>query len=229
VCGRATLTVSVDEVAETLGALPLDADFGPPKFNLAPSQPMLIVRSQRGSHTREMALATWGLVPHWAKADEAKSIAHRCVQARVETVAKAPAFRDAFRARRCLVVVDGFYEWNKARMPFHVRREDKKPFAIAGVWERWTSPDGEIVESCAVVTTKAEGKIRELHDRMPLVIAPDDYDNWLGGTIDNVTSPPDLVIVPVSKHVNNVKNDDPRCIEPITAEDELGPLFRRAP
>ena len=246
-CGRATLAVSVEEIAEAMDALPLEGELGSPRYNLAPSQPMIIVRLRRGSHTREMALATWGLVPHWAKPDEAKSIAHRCVQARVETLAKAPAFRDAFKSRRCLVVVDGFYEWNEKRMPFHVRREDKKPFAIAGVWERWTSPAseasgreaagvperseggrryGEIVESCAVVTTKAEGKIRELHDRMPLVVPPDDYDKWLGGGSETImASTPELVTVPVSKYVNSPKNDDPRCIEPITAGEELGPLF----
>lgn len=231
-CGRATLTVSVDEIAEVLGATPIEV--GPPRYNLAPSQPMLIVREGR-DHAREMALARWGLVPHWAREEEVKKLASRCVQARVETVARAPAFRDAFRARRCLVIVDGFYEWKTleggGRSPHHVRREDGRPFAIAGVWERWRSPSGEIVDSCAVVTTEAAGRIAELHDRMPLVVPPNAYAAWLGGTSEEashvVSAAPELVVSRVSKWVNDVRHDDPRCLDPEPEAQELGQIALR--
>lgn len=216
-CGRATLTVDVEEIAELLGAEPIDV--GPPRYNLAPSQPIVVVRERR-DHSREMALLRWGLIPHWAKAEEAKRIGSRCVQARIESVARSPAYREAFRARRCLVIVDGFYEWKtvgRERLPHHVRREDKKAFAIGGVWERWHTADGEIVDSCAVVTTEATGTIRDLHDRMPLVVPASAYDTWLDGTIDEaagvIAATPELVAVPVSKWVNDVRHDDPRCLE----------------
>ena len=224
-CGRATLTVSVEEIAEVLGVKAVDV--GPPKYNLAPTQPMLVVRERR-DHTREMVFVRWGLVPHWAKPEEAKRIGSRCVQARVETAARSPAFREAFRSRRCLVIVDGFYEWKNLetgeRRPHHVHREDRKPFVIAGLWARWRSPDGaDAVDSCAVVTTRAKGRILELHDRMPLVVAPNAYDAWLAGPAGEappIAAADELVAVPVSKWVNDVRHDDPRCLE---AEDEPEP------
>jgi putative SOS response-associated peptidase YedK len=223
-CGRATLTTSVEEVAEVIGALPLEGPgLGGPKFNLAPSMPMLVVRPTR-KHPRTMELARWGLIPWWAKKEEAKKLGSRFVQARIETIGTTAAYRDAFKRHRCLVIVDGFYEWKTlgdgTRAPHHVRRDDRKPFAIAGVWDTWTSPEtGEIIESCAVVTTEAKGPIATLHDRMPLVVAPNAYDAWLAGTpeeaanVDAVT--PSLVTVPVSTWVNSVRHDDARCIEPI--------------
>jgi putative SOS response-associated peptidase YedK len=226
-CGRATLTVDVEEIAEIIGALPLEGGLPTKRkgWNLAPTDPMLIVRPRREGPEREMAVARWGLIPWWAKKDEAKKLGGRFVQARVETLAKTPAFRDAFKRHRCLVIVDGFYEWKTAsdgnRMPHHVHREDRKPFAIAGVWDSWTSPEtGEIIESCAVVTTEAKGHIADIHDRMPLVIGKDAYDAWLKGTPDEASKvravTPDLVTMAVSKYVNNVRHDDEQCIAPLT-------------
>jgi putative SOS response-associated peptidase YedK len=223
-CGRATLTVDVEEIAEVIGALPLEGGLAKPRFNLAPTDPMLIVRPTK-DHPRVMALARWGLVPWWAKKEEAKKLGSRFVQARVETVATTPAFRDAFKRHRCLVIVDGFYEWKTVgdgnRMPHHVRREDRKPFAIAGVWDSWTSKEtGEIIESCAVVTTEAKGPIASIHDRMPLVIEKDAYDTWLRGRPEEASKvsavTPDLVTMAVSKYVNNVRHDDERCTLPLT-------------
>jgi putative SOS response-associated peptidase YedK len=185
---------------------------------------MLIVRPRHEDGESKMAIARWGLIPWWAKKEEAKKLGSRFVQARVETVATTPAFRDAFKRHRCLVIVDGFYEWKTVgdgnRMPHHVRREDRKPFAIAGVWDSWTSKEtGEIIESCAVVTTEAKGPIASIHDRMPLVIEKDAYDTWLRGRPEEASKvsavTPDLVTMAVSKYVNNVRHDDERCIAPL--------------
>ena len=152
----------------------------------------------------------------------------KCVQARSETVRRAPAFRDAFRRHRCLVVVDGFFEWKgegKERAPFLAHRRGKEPFAIAGLWDSWKGSEGR-VESATVLTTRAEGPVRAIHDRMPLVLAPSEWDLWLAGTEDEAAgflSQPrerfadkarELVVVPVSKWVNDAKHDDPRCLEP---------------
>lgn len=217
-CGRATLTTDVEEIAELLGAAPIEV--GPPRYNLAPTLPMVIVRETR-DRAREMALARWGLIPSWAKSEEAKKIGSRCVQARVESVARSPAFRDAFRARRCLVIIDGFYEWKTLeggeRQPHHLRRDDGRPFAIAGLWEHWRGGDGAVVESCAVVTTEAKGHVRDIHDRMPIVVGPEAYATWLAGSVDDalaiVAATTELVAVPVSRWVNDARHDDPRCLE----------------
>ena len=224
-CGRATLTVPAEEIAAMFD---VDAiDIGPPRFNLAPTQPLLTVRA--GGDQRALALVRWGLIPWWAKADEAKRIGARCVQARSETAQTSPAYRDAFKKHRCLVVVDGFYEWQSLpdgkRVPFHVRRADRRPFAIAGLWDRWRT-DGTVpanredhVESGSVLTTRARGELAAVHDRMPLVLAPDAWETWLRAGPDEARAllkggDDDLVVVPVSTWVNDVKHDDATCVAP---------------
>lgn len=233
-CGRATLVTPVEEIAEAFDLPPIP--IGPPRYNVAPGQPVLVVR--HGREADELALLRWGLVPWWTKADRP----HKpLVQARVETVAATPAFRDAFKARRCLVVVDGFYEWQRApggggKVPHHVRRREGGPFAIAGVWDRWKTPDGEVVETCAVVTTEARGPVRALHDRMPLVLEGEERDAWLHGSAGEASRlvgdaraaqqarAEELVVVPVSTWVNDVKHDDPRCLEAAGGDDARGQL-----
>jgi putative SOS response-associated peptidase YedK len=236
-CGRATLTApreQIEEIAELLGVSPVE--LGPPKYNVAPTQPMLVVRERR-DHRREMAFVRWGLIPHWAKAEDAKRLSSRQFQARLETAPRAPAFRDAFRAHRCLVIVDGFYEWQTVgggeRVPHHVRRPDGAPFAIGGLWASWKSPDGEWLDSCAVLTTKAITPVAELHDRMPLVLPRSAYEAWLTGSpasaADVATPSAELVAIPVSKWVNDVKHDDPRCIEPVGPVRPPDAIARTAP
>lgn len=256
-CGRATLSSPASDVAELFDVEPID--LGPPRFNIAPSQPILTVRAKRSPSTgeedvphdassatsrrREMALVRWGLIPWWAKPDEAKKIASRCIQARAETAPRSSAFRDAFRRHRCLVVIDGFFEWKTLpdgrRMPHHIRRARHEPFAIAGLWDSWRPPsaeDGarspERIESCAVLTTRSAGRIAAVHDRMPLVLPANDWDVWLSDSVENAAqllAPTTdvleqranaLVVVPVSTWVNDVRHDDPRCIEPATASSE---------
>lgn len=225
-CGRATLTTPIDSIAEIFDVQAIE--IGPPRFNLAPTQPLVTVRKDSEIAARELHLVRWGLVPWWAKPEEWKRIGAKCIQARAETVRKAPAFRDAFKRHRCLVVVDGFYEWKgegSSRAPFLAHQRGKKPFAIAGLWDSWKGPDGR-VESGSVLTTRAEGPIRAIHDRMPLVLAPTEWDTWLAGSEEeaaNLLEPSKalleekantFVLVPVSKWVNDPKHDDPKCLEP---------------
>jgi putative SOS response-associated peptidase YedK len=225
-CGRAILVSSVEEIASMFGvdAIPI----GPPRFNVAPGQDLVIVRAKEPARVREgepaeepgreLAMARWGLVPWWSKDGK---IAPKCIQARVETLAKAPAFRDSFKRRRCLVVVDGFYEWSgtgKSRHPHHIHRADRRPFAIAAIWDYWQSPiDGSVIQTCAVVTTAARGPIAALHDRMPLVLDDDERERWLTTSAEDagaVASGGDrLVVVPVSTWVNDVGHDDAHCLE----------------
>ena len=212
-CGRAILVSSVEDIASMFGvdAIPI----GPPRFNVAPGQDLVIVRGKDSG--RELAMARWGLVPWWSKDGK---IAQKCIQARAETIAKAPAFRDSFKRRRCLVVVDGFYEWSgtgKNRHPHHIHRADRRPFGIAAIWDYWQSPtDGSVTPTCAVVTTAARGPIAGLHDRMPLVLDDDERERWLTASAEDagaVASGGDrLVVVPVSTWVNDVRHDDAHCV-----------------
>lgn len=165
----------------------------------------------------------WGLIPSWAKDP---SIGNRIINARSETVAEKPSFRAAFKRRRCLIPANGFYEWKKIgkkKQPYYVRRKDGEPFAFAGLWEPWEGEDGTVIESCTILTTEPNADIRPLHNRMPVILDPSDYDQWLNPEVDELETLaplmhpyPDgkLEAVPVSPLVNNPKNDDAQCIEP---------------
>jgi putative SOS response-associated peptidase YedK len=229
-CGRATLTTPIEEIAEELGVAPIP--IGPPRFNIAPSTPLLLLRRTEGeSPSRELALVTWGLRPFWAREGKSK---RPFIQARAETVVTAPPFRDAFKHRRCLVVVDGFYEWTHPEgapgQPHHIHRRDHRVLTLGGLWESYKGKDGALVETCAVVTTNAEGGIRSLHDRMPLVFAGADRESWLHAGPEEAKDllartrasqaerAAELEIIAVSRVVNDVKNDDPRCLAPANAD-----------
>jgi putative SOS response-associated peptidase YedK len=221
-CGRFTLTVSARLLAEIfdLEAMP-DVS---PRFNIAPTQPVLIVRAA-SNDDREAVPVHWGLIPSWAK--DAK-IGARMINARAETVASKPSFRSAVRTRRCLVPADGFYEWKRLgdrKQPHLIRFSDRRPFAFAGLWERWHGDRDRPVESCTIITTKPNEIVAPIHDRMPVIVHPGDYSDWLephqlpSGRLESLLAPhpPDLMeAVAVGTHVNNPKNEDPRCIEPLT-------------
>jgi putative SOS response-associated peptidase YedK len=208
-CGRATLTTSPAELKALLGLDELPELV--PRYNVAPSQPIAVVREPR-----RLELLRWGLAPR-------HGTTHAGINVRIETVARAPAYRASFRARRCLVVVDGFFEWRrngKSSRPFLFRRPDGKPFVLAGIWDRSVTSDGEVVDGCAVITRSAEGKAAEVHDRMPLLLAPDQYEPWLDRRIEDAAlllRPGDVELVAhaVSPAVNNPANDDARCVEPV--------------
>lgn len=150
-----------------------------PRYNIAPTQEVLAV-SETGDG-REMRFFKWGLVPSWAKDT---SMGARLINARSETVAEKPSFRQAFKQRRCIIPADGFYEWQRSegsKRPFFFRMRDERPFGFAGLWERWEGEDGRVINSCAILTTEANEVLRPVHDRMPVILHPDDYELWLDG------------------------------------------------
>ena len=222
-CGRYALSSHPAAIALAFG-LPFPPDFRP-RYNIAPMQDVPIVR-QNAQGARELVQVRWGLVPRWAKDP---SIGTRMINARAETVATKEAFRAPFARHRCLVPVSGFYEWRTSRtgkQPMHVGMRDGRPFGLAGLYERWLSPDGEVLDTCTIVTTTACESLRPLHDRMPLIVPDADYARWLDRTNDDAsdllapwTGEP-LYVYPVSRRVNDVRNDDAALTEPVTAEGQ---------
>jgi len=225
-CGRYTLVTTPQELADQF-ELAEPVDF-PPRYNIAPSQSSPIVRRSEPGGARRLDLLRWGLVPHWAKD---LKFGYRTINARAETVATQPAFRDAFRKRRCLVPANGFFEWQKsvmagkeAKQPFHVHRKDDRPMALAGLWDRWVGPDGAAIESFTIVTTDANELMGPVHNRMPVIFRSEHYGEWLnpGAGIDQLKAllgpcPSEwLVATPVSREVNNPRNDSPGCIIPLS-------------
>ncbi len=219
-CGRFTLTVSGRVLAELFDveAVPeLDA-----RYNIAPSQPVLAARIGASSR-REVISLRWGLIPSWA---DDPSIGNRMINARAEGVASKPSFRSAVRRRRCLIAADGFFEWRKVaggKQPYLIRFADGRPFAFAGLWERWAKGP-EPVDSCTIITTRPNQLVGELHDRMPVILARADFAEWLApeplasGRLDELLVPcpaDDMLSFPVSRRVNSPANDDPGVVEPL--------------
>jgi|SRR5262245_36926748 len=191
-CGRYTLRTPLNVLAQqflfALGDLPADLDLQP-RQNIAPTQTVAGVRRLEPDSPRQLALFHWGLIPNWAK--DAK-IARQTINARSETLAEKPAFRTAFARRRCLLIADGYYEWKtvgKKKEPLLFRLKSGQPFAFAGLWERWrgsagTPAEAPPLESCTIVTTSANSLSAEIHDRMPVILDPADYDLWLDPASD---------------------------------------------
>ena len=224
-CGRFTLRAPASIVAEQFAVL--DADPLEPRFNIAPTQTVVAVRREpeRDASSRRLVLLKWGLVPSWAKDPK---IGNSLINARAESVADKPAFRAAFRRRRCLIVADGFYEWQRTggkKQPYFIRLVDDRPFAFAGLWEAWEGPDHTSLESCTLITTEANALMEPIHNRMPVILAPNDYDRWLDPAIQQPEHlqtllrpyPSDAMLAyPVSSHVNSPRNEDAGCIAPVT-------------
>lgn len=229
-CGRFTLRTP-QQVLVTQFALETQTTLFP-RYNIAPSQPIVVVRAAPDSAAakRELVKLRWGLVPSWAKDP---SVGNQMINARLDTAATKPAFRSAMRGRRCLIPADGFYEWKKIgkqKQPYFIHLADDKPFAFAGLWERWSDPEGRPLETCTILTTDANSQLRPLHDRMPVIVEPADYATWLDpAETDPARLRPmfasltadQLVMSPVSTLVNSPATDDPRCIEPTEAEKLL--------
>lgn len=248
-CGRFTLRASREAIAEQFSLLEVPPIS--PRYNIAPRQPVGIVRS-RGSGQipeavsssgeevatpiarvpdREFVFARWGLIPAWA---EDPAIGDRLINARAETVASKPAFRRAFRYRRCLIPADGFYEWRqegRRKQPYFFRLPGDELFAFAGLWESWEGPDHSYLESCTIITTDANEQVRPFHDRMPVILTRDQYERWLDPTesrperLMQLLQPFEgakLEVLPVGTWVNNPSFDDPRCIAPVEKKGLFG-------
>jgi putative SOS response-associated peptidase YedK len=191
-----------------------------PSYNVAPSQEILsIIRLEEN----RLLKLHWGIVPFWVK--DIKKAA-KPINARVETAAEKPSFKAAFRYRRCLILADGFYEWKKIgsrKQPWFLTLPEKRPFAFAGLWDAWTGDDGAVYHSCTILTTAASDSIREIHHRMPIVLNPDAFYEWLNpdnqdtSKLDNLLREQTVqkfIACPVSTYVNSPKNNDPKCIRP---------------
>lgn len=222
-CGRFSLSSSGEVLAEQF-QLPEVPELAP-RYNIAPTQTVAVVR--QSAKQRSLGLLRWGLIPAWSKDP---SIGSRMINARSETVAEKPAFRAAFTRRRCLVIADGFYEWqrtNGQKQPFFFRLQDGKPFAFAGLWERWKSSEGTLIESCTILTTEANDVLQPVHDRMPVILAPEHYSRWINPDVQQADAlfpllhpyPEEAMIAyPVSSRVNSPANDDPQCSTPVTLD-----------
>jgi putative SOS response-associated peptidase YedK len=223
-CGRFILTTIGEIIGEEF-QLPKKPDLAP-RYNIAPAQPIAAVRLAENSKERELSMLRWGLIPFWAKD---MNIGYRTINAKSETAAEKPAFRSAFKRRRCLIPANGFYEWKrqkgrKQKQPYLIRLKESRLFAFAGLWEQWKDADGNMIESCTILTTEPNELVAELHNRMPVILDHKDHALWLD---TSVTDPEKLNPLfkaypaeameydAVSEHVNKPANDDPQCMEPI--------------
>lgn len=214
-CGRYVLVSPGEVIAEhfRLSEVPVY----PPSYNIAPTQQALVVR-ETPAGAREAVMLRWGLIPAWAK-DPA--IGGRMINARAEGLADKPAFRAAFRRRRCLVPADGFYEWSAVaggrKQPYFIRLVSGAPLALAGLWEQWRGPGGDAIATFTIVTTEANEALHAIHDRMPVLVAPADHDEWLSSPNPSALLAPwagaPFEIRPVSTRVNSVQNDAPDLLE----------------
>ena len=222
-CGRFTLFEPDKVLSKEFGVSSI-----PPlssRYNIAPSQPGVAVRTVAAGSGREFALLRWGLIPSWSK-DPA--IGNRLINARAETAQEKPSFRNAFKRHRCLIPTNGFYEWQRlerGKQPYFVRMRDDRLFAFAGLWDRWESPDKGVIETCTILTTAANAVLAPIHDRMPVILPPAEYARWLDPALLNTDSlapllvpfpPEDMLALPVSPRVNAPTVDDEKCIAPLS-------------
>jgi putative SOS response-associated peptidase YedK len=218
-CGRFSLSSSPEELARRFGLeeTPVLAA----RFNVAPGQDVATVSVESGGGRRALVPRRWGLIPSWARDPR---IGNRLINARSESAAEKRAFRAAFERRRCLVPADGFYEWagvGAARRPHHITAADGLPFGIAGLWEQWIGPGGEVIDSCTLLTTAANACMERLHDRMPVILDPGQFEAWLDPRRREPTAlqpllrpyPGAMTARPVSGWVNDTRHDDPACLE----------------
>ena len=230
-CGRAFQSTPPERLRALYGTTNALAN-QPPRYNIAPTQSVPVVRFNPKTRERSLDLLRWGLVPFWAKD---LAIGTKAINARSEDLASKPMFREAYAQRRCLVPVDGFYEWRRTqdgKQPYAITLADEAPMTLAGLWERWKSPAGEIVRSFTIVTTRANATLRPLHDRMPVILDAPDFAAWLGETEADSAATAALLrpyrddgvrFRAVSQAVNNVRNDDPSLLAPAPeVHDSLG-------
>jgi len=220
-CGRFTRKENFKQLAKILGLQNLPAF--PPRYNIAPSQLIACIRANPESQENECVQLKWGLVPSWAKDS---NIGQKMINARAETVAEKPTFRQAFKRQRCLILADGFYEWRregKVKQPYYIHFSDNRTFAFAGLWERWEKGGNPPLDSCAIITTGSNALMEPIHHRMPVILHPSDYSLWLSAarqdhsTLNALLKPhsaEDMQSYPVSPFVNNPRHDTSLCLQP---------------
>jgi putative SOS response-associated peptidase YedK len=234
-CGRYRLVRKKEILAEVFDA-GTDVDWAP-RYNVAPSQDVPVVCQDATEPTRSLWLMRWGLIPFWAKDP---TVGFKMINARAETIAEKPAFREPLQSRRCLIPADGFYEWakeGKMKVPYCFTLADDSTFAFAGIWDRWKNPQGETLRTCSIITASANSLVSEVHDRMPVILEPSSYDLWLDAGFKKVEPLVEL-LQPyradsmrswrVSSRVNSVENNDAACIQeflspPLPIQDSLFP------
>ncbi len=218
-CGRFTLSSRAQTIANYFGIeLPYNLK---PRYNIAPSQDILVIRHISDSKP-EFCLMRWGLMPAWQNEED---ISTKWINARSETIIDKPLFKKLFQQKRCIIVADGFYEWQattRAKLPFYIFKKDHQPFAIAGLWEHWENHEGKSIESCLLLTTEANPEVKSIHHRMPVILQKAQYSTWLNGENTKVEIlksllrpylPQDLTSHEVSTYVNSPKNDNQNCVE----------------
>jgi putative SOS response-associated peptidase YedK len=240
-CGRYALTTSAEVLAQLFrAAINFELHY---RYNIAPTQIAPVARAiGAGDNQREVVGMQWGLIPSWAKDP---SIGSRMINARSETAAEKPSFRSAFKRRRCLVPASGFYEWKKltndrfgkggraAKQPFYIYRADEQPLVMAGLWESWTDPESnKSLETYSILTTDANDQLRDLHDRMPAILEPEQFDAWIDPEREDAASLQSLLkpaadgvlaMHPVSTRVNSPKHDEPSLVEPNQSDRAVRP------
>ena len=219
-CGRYRRTTAEEELARRYHiSIPPQRDL-PISWNIAPTQDVLAIRFNPESKQRTLDALRWGLIPYWAKDPK---IAYKTINARVETVETAPSYREAFKKRRCLIPVDGFYEWKKVlggKIPYSISMKDSSPFVFAGLWEGWKDPaNGEWLHTCTIITGEPNEFVREIHTRMPVILPEEHHDAWLSGEAGKevlVPYPANLMkALPISPRVNTPKNNDANIVASI--------------
>ena len=224
-CGRYRVARKKEILAEVFD-ISGEVDWSP-RYNVAPGQDVGVIRQDPTQPTRTFSLMRWGLIPYWAK--DAKA-GYKMINARADTIAEKPAFRDPLRFRRCLIPADGFYEWareRKLKMPYCFAMKDDSVFAFAGIWDRWKDPQGRLLQTCSIITTSANPLVSNIHDRMPVILGPDSYDLWLDPGLQRIEPVVDLLKSypakemrswQVNPRVNSAQNDDPTCAEEYISE-----------
>ncbi len=230
-CNRYRLTHSKQYLAERFQAADDEIEERP-RYNIAPTQPVLTVRKEQGKKVRQFTTMRWGLIPSWAKD---MSIGTKTLNARSETVTTTPAFRDSILTKRCLIPADGFYEWRKmgsVKQPYCFEVGEGEVFALAGLWDQWASLDGKIIESCTILTTTPNSLVADLHDRMPVIVPPDKYELWLDPDVTDFKAICDILkpydaklmrLYPVSRKLNNSRIDDADSASPVTLDTPTQP------